>query len=124
MYWYRIFLSGDDLESMRSIDLVKEVGRRSAQAGYPMDFALFCVADGRYTGATYYLPPSAVKVCPGILMDFNAVPDEIPTKTSLSIAVGEDTAVDHWFKGRELLNTTDAKLTYKPKLALARSVLN
>ena len=124
MYWYKIFLSADDLENLRSIDLVKEIGSRSARAGYPVDFALFCVADGRYTGATYYLPPSAVKVCPGILADFNAVPDKMPLKESLTIAVGEDSALDHWFDVREVASPKGVELSYKPKLRLPRLVLN
>lgn len=123
MYWYKIFLSADDLENLRSIDLVKEVGSRSARAGYPVDFALFCVADGRYTGATYYLPPSAAKVCPGILTDFDAVPDKMPLKESLTIAVGENDALDHWFDARDIANPTNSELAYKPKLRLPRLVL-
>jgi len=124
MYWYRIFLTADDLENLRSIDLVKAVGSRSAHAGYPVDFALFCVVDGRYTGTTYYLPPSAAMVCPGILTDFNAVPDKTPLKESLTVAVGEDGALEHWFSPHNVANSSCSEFSYKPKLRLPRLVLN
>jgi hypothetical protein len=101
MYWYKITLSSDDLEDMRSIDLMSDVGRRIAQEGYPPDFALFLVADGRVNGATYYLPPSAVEICPGVLTDFDALAAAMPEKESLKILVGESDAMDHWFTNGE-----------------------
>jgi hypothetical protein len=125
MYWYKIFLSTADLENMRSVDLVKEVGRRSAREGYPIDFALFRVTDNRYVGATYYLPPSALKVCPGILTDFNAVRDDVPSRTSLTIAVGENGALDYWFRSDNIPESISArKRNSRPKSTLLRLVLN
>jgi hypothetical protein len=101
MYWYKITLTAEDLEDMRSIDLMSEVGRRFAQEGYPSDFALFLVADSRLNGATYYLTPSAVEICPSILTDFNAVAFDMPEKESLKILVGENDALDHLFTSGE-----------------------
>jgi hypothetical protein len=97
MYWYKITLTASDLDEMRSIDLIREIGQRSAREGYPRDFALFSVTNNRYDGAIYYLPPTATEICPTVLSDFNAVPDNIPDGTVLAIAVGENNALDHWF---------------------------
>jgi len=101
MNWYKIILTSDDLDAMRSIDLMREIGQRSAREGYPTDFALFSVASNRYEGAVYYLPPTATKICPTVLSDFNAVPDNIPDAEALAIAVGENSALDHWFGKRK-----------------------
>jgi hypothetical protein len=97
MYWYKIILTAEDLENMRSIDLVREIGQRLARVGYPTDFALFSVTNSRSDGAIYYLPPVAMEVCPTVLSDFNAVPDEIPDRAWLRVSVGEDNALDHCF---------------------------
>jgi|SRR5689334_13898730 hypothetical protein len=97
MYWYKIILTSDDLDAMRSIDLMREIGQRSAREGYPTDFALFSVASSRIDGAVYYLPPTATEICPTVLTDFNAVPDNIPDGEALAIAVGENNALDYWF---------------------------
>jgi hypothetical protein len=100
MYWYKIILTAHDLDEMRSIDLIREIGQRSAREGYPTDFALFSVADNRNEGAVYYLPPTATDICPGVLSDFNAIPDNIPEGSALAIAVGENNALDQWFGKR------------------------
>jgi hypothetical protein len=124
MYWYKIILTADDLDEMRSIDLIREIGQRAAREGYPRDFALFSVANGRNDGAVYYLPPTAMEICPTVLSDFNAIPDDVPAKTSLTVAVGEDSALDHWFRTPTMLASTDYELNSRPRLALPRLVLN
>lgn len=97
MTWYQIHLTESDVDARKHFKILKDFEVYFYQAKGVEGFALFQTQSISPFEAIFFLPPSATKYCPQLLLAYSATSCVTPERSQLKVTLGSTRALDFWF---------------------------